>query len=155
MRIEDLFWIGFVGGGLSLLFAFLQLGRLLPLPVMGEPAQGLAAALRKGTNAYLKWQLLLSVVGLALVCGLLAALAYLGLWNWLAPLALLSGGLCGLLVGIAGAKLTAAAGPRAAQAASERLDRGVDATLTAGAVVSFLAVGLGLIHLTGWFFLFK
>lgn len=91
MRIEDLFWIGFVGGGLSLLFAFLQLGRLLPLPVVGEPAQGLAVALSKGTNAYLKWQLLLSAGGLMLVAGLLAALAYCGLWSWLAPLALLSG----------------------------------------------------------------
>ena len=155
MRIEDLFWIGFVGGGLSLLFAFLQLGRLLPLPVVGEPAQGLAAALSKGTNAYLKWQLLLSAGGLMLVAGLLAALAYCGLWSWLAPLALLSGGLCGLLVGAAGAKLTSTAGPRAAQAAGERLDRGVDAALTAGTVVSFLTVGLGLLHLTGWFFLLK
>lgn len=144
-----------MGGGLALLFAFIQLGRLLPLPTGRQPAQGLAEALNKGTNAYLKWQLLLSLGGLALVFGALEGLACLQLLNWLAPLALLSGGACGLLVGIAGAKLTAAAGPRAADSAAERLDRGVDAALCAGSVSGFLAVGLGLIHLTGWFYLLK
>lgn len=155
LRIEDLFWIGFVGGGISLLFAFIQLGRLLPLPVGDEPAQGLAAALRKGTNAYLKWQFLLSLLGLALVFGLLEGLAYFHHLGQLVPPALLSGGICALLTGVSGAKLTAAAGPRAAEAAGKRLDRGVDAALSAGSVASFLAIGLSLIHLTGWFFLLK
>ena len=155
LQIENLFWIGFIGGGLSLLFAFIQLGRLIPLSEGGEPAQGLTAALRKGTNAYLKWQLILSCGGLALVFGLQAALVYLRRLGRLTPLALLSGGLCALLVGMAGAFVTAAAGPRAAQAAGERLDRGVDVAFSAGAVVSFFSMGLGLVHLTGWFFFLK
>lgn len=144
-----------MGGGLALLFALVQLGRVLPLPEGGSPAQGLATALRKGTNAYLKWQLLLSLGALVLVSGLLEVLALLQLWDWLSPLALLSGGLCGLLVGVAGARLTALAGPRAAQAAEQRLDRGVNAAFNAGSVVSFLAVGLVLLHLTLWFFLLR
>ena len=144
-----------MGGGLSLLFSFLQLGRLLPLSQGDEPSQGLSEALRKGTNAYLKWQVLLSGAGLLLVFGLMEALVYLRRLGQTTPLSLLSGGLCGLLVGIAGAKATAAAGPRSASAAGERLDRGVDAALSAGATVGFLAVGLGLVHLTGWFFLLK
>lgn len=155
MRIEDLFWIGFVGGGLALLFAFIQLGRLLPLPTGVGASQDLAVALGKGTNAYLKWQLILSLGALVLVFGLSEGLVYLSYLNWTAPLALLSGGGCGLLVGVAGAKLSAAAGLRCADAAAERLDRGVDAALCAGSAVSFFAVGLGLVHLTGWTYLLK
>lgn len=155
MRIENLFWIGFVGGGLALLFAFLQLGRLLPLPVGGQSAQDLTTALRKGTHAYLKWQLPLSLGGLLLVFGILEALAYGGFWDFFSPPALLSGGLCALLTGAVSAGLTAAAGPRAADAAGDRLDRGVDASLSAGTVSGFLAVGLVLLHLTVWFFLLR
>ena len=144
-----------MGGALALLFAFLQLGRLLPLPVGGQSAQGLTAALRKGTRAYLKWQLPLSLGGLALVFGLLEALAYAGYWDLFSPPAFLSGGLCALLTGAVAAALTAVAGPRAADAAGDRLDRGVDAALSAGAVTGFLAVGLVLLHLTVWFFLLR
>lgn len=155
MRIENLFWIGFAGGGLSLLFSLIQLKRLLSLPQGDSPAQGLAMALRKGTQAYLKWQLLLSGGALVLVFILMEALVYARLLDRLSPLALLSGGLCGLLVGAAGAMLTNLAGPRCAQAAGERLDRGVDAALSAGTATGFLAVGLGLFHLTAWFFILK
>ena len=76
LLIEHLFWIGFAGGALAFLFALVQLGRVLPLPEGGSPAQGLAAALRKGTNAYLKWQLLLSGGFLLLVLGLFTGLYY-------------------------------------------------------------------------------
>lgn len=155
MQIENLFFVGFVGGALALLFALIRLGRLRRLPVGDEPAQGLAEALRKGTGAYLKWQLLFSGLGLVLAAGCLAALAYLGLLDWLCPVALLSGGLCATLTGVVGARVTAAGGPRCAQAAGERLDRGVRAALSAGAVMSFLSVGLGLVHVTGWFVLLK
>lgn len=155
LQIENLFFIGFAGGALALLFALIRLGRLRRLSVGDEPARDLAEALRKGTHAYLKWQLLFSGIGLVLVFGCLADLAYLELLDWLCPAALLSGGLCGLLSGVVGAKVTAAGGPRCAQAAGVRLDRGVDAALSAGAVISFLAVGLGLVHVTLWFFLLK
>lgn len=153
--MEYLFGVGFAGGGLSLLFALIRLLRLRRLPAGESPAQGLASALGKGTKACLKWQLLLSLGGLILVFGALEALALLQLWDALSPLALLSGGLCGLVTGVAGARLTAAAGARAAQAAGRRLDRGVNAALQAGSAVSFLAVGLVLLHLTLWFFLLR
>lgn len=155
LGIENLFWIGFVGGALALLFALIQLGRVLPLPLGESPAQGLSAALRKGTNAYLKWQLLLSGGLLVLALALLAGLYLLELLELTALCAFLSGSLCSLLVGASAAKLTAAAGPRAANAAGERLDRGLNAALCAGSAVSFLAVGLGLLHVTGWFFLLR
>ncbi len=155
MLIEHLFWIGFAGGALAFLFALVQLGRVLPLPEGGSPAQGLAAALRKGTNAYLKWQLLLSGGFLLLVLGLFTGLYYGRVLEPLTIAAFLSGSLCSLFVGVAGAKLTAVAGPRAADAAGDRLDKGFNAALCAGSAVSFLAVGLALLHVTGWSFFLK
>ena len=155
LSIEHLFWVGFVGAALAFLFALIQLGRVLPLPEGGSPAQGLATALRKGTNAYLKWQLLLSTGFLLLCLGLLTGLYYVGVMELPTIGAFLSGSLCSLVVGVVSAKLTAAAGPRAADAAGERLDRGVSAALCVGSAVSFLTVSLVLVHLTGWFFFLK
>lgn len=155
MLIENWFWIGFAGGGLSLLLALIQLLRLLPLSKGEAPARGLADALGRGTNVYLKWQLLLSVGFLLLTLLLFIPLYYGYALEPLTIGAFLSGSLCSLLVGIAGAKVTAAAGPRAADAAGRRLDKGVNAALRAGSAVSFLAVGLALLHVTGWFFLLR
>lgn len=153
MLIENWFWIGFVGGGLSLLFGLI---RLLPLlrPSKGDsPAQGLSAALRKGTGLYLKRQLLLSAGFLLLVLALLLSLYYGYALESLAIGSFLSGSLCSLGVGLIAARVTAVTGPRAADAAGSRLDKGVGAALRAGSAVSFLAVGLALLHVTGWFFL--
>ncbi len=155
LHIENLFWIGFGGGALCLLFALLQLRRILSLSEGGTLSHGFSDALRKGTWTYLKWQLLLSGVSAALVFVFLVCLVYLHLVNRMSPLAFLSGSLCGILVGSCGAFLTAAAGPRAAQAAGERLDRGVDAAFRAGSVIGFLSVGLAQVHLTGWIYILR
>lgn len=155
MRIENLFWIGLVGGGCCLLFALFQWRQVLSLSDGNSSAQGLSEALRKGMLVYLKRQLLLSGAALALVFAFLAVLASLGLLEWTSPLALLLGGFCGLLVGSCGALLTAAGGTRAAQAAGDRLDGGVDAAFRTGAVTGFLAVGLVLLHLAGWIYLLR
>ena len=155
LHIENLFWIGFVGGALCLLFALIQWRRILSLSEGGTLALGLSGALHKGTRTYLKWQLLLSGIAIALCFAFLAVLVYLRLLNRMSSLAFLSGSLCGLLVGSCGALLTAVTGPRAAQAAGERLDRGVDAAFRAGAVIGFLSVGLALTHLTGWIYILR
>lgn len=150
-----MFWIGFVGGALALLFALIQLGRLRPLSLGGPPAQGLAQALSKGTNAYLKRQLSLSGAVFLAVFGLLLGLSFLGLLDRMAAFAFLSGGGCGLLAGVVGAKVTATAGPRAAEEAAGRLDRGMNAALRASCILSFTAVGLGLCHVTAWIFILR
>lgn len=155
MRIENLFWIGFVGGCACLLFALFQWRRVLSLPDGNSSTQGFSDALRKGIRIYLKRQLLLSGAVLALVVVFLALLVYAGLLPWTSPPALLSGGLCGLLVGCCDAALTAVGGPRSAQAAGDRLDRGVAAAFRTGAVTGFLSVGLALVHLTGWVYILR
>ena len=52
--MENFFWIGLVGAGLALLFAFIQSRKVLSYSEGNETMQNIAASIRKGAGAYLK-----------------------------------------------------------------------------------------------------
>ena len=52
--MEDLFWIGFVGAAIALLFAWLQRSRVMSFSEGNEKMRKIAASIREGANAYLK-----------------------------------------------------------------------------------------------------
>ena len=54
--MEDLFWIGFVGAAIALLFAWLQRSRVMSFSEGNEKMRKIAASIREGANAYLKHQ---------------------------------------------------------------------------------------------------
>ena len=54
--MENLFWIGFIGAILALVFAFIQRNKVMAYSEGTEKMQKIAASIREGANAYLKHQ---------------------------------------------------------------------------------------------------
>ena len=51
--MENLFWIGFAGAAVALLFALMQRNRVMAFSEGNEKMRKIAASIRAGANAYL------------------------------------------------------------------------------------------------------
>ena len=71
------------------------------------------------------------------------------------PFAFLTGGFFSALSGFIGMKIATAANARTANACQEGLNRGLRVAFSAGSVMGFTVVGLGLLDITIWFLLLK
>ena len=69
------------------------------------------------------------------------------------PFAFLTGGVWSMLAGFIGMKIATHANARTTQAASESLNRGLRVAFSAGSVMGFTVVALGLLDITLWFFI--
>ena len=54
--LENLFWLGLVGAGVALVFAWVQCQKVMKFSEGTELMQKLAASIRSGANAYLRRQ---------------------------------------------------------------------------------------------------
>ncbi len=153
--MENLFWIGFLGSLLALGFAILQSRKVLRFSEGNPTMVKIAAAIRKGANAYLKRQYKSVAVFFGIMAVILAVLAILKLVSVFVPFAFLTGGIYSCLAGFIGMKIATAANARTAQAASESLNKGLKVAFSSGAVMGFTVVGLGILDITTWFHLLK
>ena len=74
--MENFFWIGIVGALVALLFAYSQAKKVKQYSEGTPTMQKIAAAIRKGANAYLKRQYKTVGVIFAIIAVVLAVLAY-------------------------------------------------------------------------------
>ena len=156
--MSHLFWIGFIGAAFAGLFAFAQAKNVMRHPEGSEEMQKIAAAIREGANAYLKQQYAAVLKVFAVVFVLLLAMAFGSGGKMLSPFtpfAFVSGGLFSLLAGLIGMKIATGSNARTAQAASESLNKGLRVAFSAGSVMGFTVVGLGILDITLWFFLLR
>ena len=126
----NLFWIGFLGTAIAIGFALLQAKKVLSQSEGNERMQKIAASIRAGANAYLRQQYKTVLVVFAVVFLLLLAMAFGSGGKMLSvftPFAFLSGGLFSMLAGFIGMKIATASNARTAQAASESLNKGLNA----------------------------
>lgn len=153
--LDTLFWIGFVGSLIALGFAFLQSRKVLSYSEGNPTMQKIAAAIRKGANAYLRRQYKSLLVFFVIMALILGVLAVLGMVSRYVPFAFISGGFYSCLAGFIGMKIATAANARTANAASESLNKGLRVAFSSGAVMGFTVVGLGILDVTVWFHLLK
>ena len=153
--MENLFWIGFVGSLVALLFALYQSRKVLKFSEGTPVMQKIAAAIRRGANAYLKRQYRSVAIFFLIMAVILGILALLGMVNKFVPFAFITGGLYSSLAGFVGMKIATSANARTAQAASESLNRGLRVAFSSGAVMGFTVVGLGLFDISVWFTILK
>lgn len=146
-----LWWLGPVGAILALGYAWYFYTQVMKesegTPKMIEIAQ----AVREGAMAYLSRQY--RVVG-AVFVGLFVVfiiMAFLELQNPIVPVAFLTGGFFSGLCGFFGMKTATNASARAAHAASNSLNSGLQVALRAGAVMGLVVVGFALLDITIWF----
>ena len=159
--MENLFWIGVVGALIALLFAWSQARRVKQYSE-GTPAmEKIAAAIRRGANAYLRRQYKTVAVIFAVIAAILALLAYLplvdgeGLVNKFVPFAFVTGGFYSCMAGFVGMRIATSANARTANAASESLNRGLRVAISSGSVMGFTVVGLGILDVSVWFLILK
>ena len=154
--MEKLFWIGFIGAVLAGVYALLQTKKVLSFSEGTDLMKKIAGSIREGANAYLRrqYKTVLPVFGVVFVILTVLAFASKGsLLSEFTPFAFLTGGIWSLLAGLIGMKIATNANARTAQASSEGLNRGLRVAFSAGSVMGFTVVALGILDITIWYFL--
>lgn len=152
--MDNLFWIGFVGAALALIFAYLQKCKVMKCSEGDEKMVKIASSIRAGANAYLKQQYSTVAKVFAVVFVILLIIAFASKGNMLSrvtPFAFLTGGIWSMLAGLIGMKIATAANARTANAAHESLNHGLNVAFSSGTVMGFTVVGLGILDITLWF----
>ena len=112
----------------------------------------IAAAVRKGANAYLKQQYKVVAIFFAVIWCFLMWLAWgVGVQNKIVPWAFLTGGFFSGLAGWFGMKTATWASSRTAAGAQKSLNEGLQVAFRSGAVMGLTVVGLGLLDVVLWF----
>ena len=156
--MENLFWLGFVGFALAILFACAQAKKVLRYSEGTAKMQKIAASIRAGANAYLKQQYttVAKVFVIVFIVLLIMAFATGGkMLSEFTPFAFLTGGVWSMLSGLIGMKIATNANARTAQAASESLNKGLRVAFSSGSVMGFTVVGLGMLDISIWFHLLR
>ena len=156
--LDNLFWIGFVGAAIALIFALMQRNKVMKFSEGDEKMVKLAAAIREGANAYLKAQYTTVAKVFAIVFVILLIIAFAShgeMLSQITPFAFLTGGIWSMLAGFIGMKIATNSNARTANAAHESLNRGLNVAFSSGSVMGFTVVGLGMLDITLWFFILR
>ena len=145
----------FVGSIIALLFAFITGKRVLSFDEGTPLMSKISRSIREGANAYLKRQY--TVVGVFFVCMIvvLCIMAACKLLTWFVPFAFLTGGFFSGLSGFVGMRIATKANCRTANACQNGLNKGLRVAFSAGSVMGFTVVGLGLLDISVWFMLLR
>ncbi len=144
-----------LGAIIALLFAVIVACRVLKFPEGNDLMKKISQSIRQGANAFLKRQYKIVLIFFGVMFLVLGVMAILGLLTPYVPFAFLSGGFFSALSGFIGMKIATAANARTANACQEGLNRGLRVAFSAGSVMGFTVVGLGLLDISIWFALLK
>ncbi|MEF9955014.1 MAG: sodium-translocating pyrophosphatase [Clostridium sp.] len=145
-----MFFVG-LGSVAALLFAAAMFVKVKKQPEGSAEMIKISAAVGKGANAYLKRQYTGVAIFFAVAFCILLAMAFGGFLSFFTPFAFLSGGFFSGLSGFIGMRTATMANCRTAEGASHSLNRGLKVAFSAGSVMGFTVVGLGLLDLTIWY----
>ena len=144
-----------LGSICALLFAVFMAKRALSFSEGTDQMKKIASFIRQGANAYLRRQYSVVLVFFACMFVILCLMAALHFLTWFVPFAFISGGFFSGLSGFVGMKIATASNSRTANACRESLNSGLKVAFSAGTVMGFTVVGLGLLDISGWYLLLK
>ncbi len=146
-------WLVTIGSAIFALFTAYRFFSWMVNQSEGDAKmKAIAGHVREGARAYLDRQFKVVVLFFAVVCALLAFMAF-GLKtqsHWV-PFAFLTGGFFSALAGWFGMRTATLASARTAHAAKESLNSGLQVAFRSGAVMGLVVVGLGLLDICLWF----
>ncbi len=145
----------FLGSIVALMFALITAKKVLKFEEGTPLMQKISASIREGANAYLKRQYTIVAIFFACMFVILCAMATFGLLTWFVPFAFITGGFFSGLSGFIGMRIATKANCRTANACRTGLNRGLRVAFSAGSVMGFTVVGLGLLDISIWFTLLK
>ena len=142
-----------IGSIAALIYAACMFVRVKGQPEGSAGMIKISAAVRKGAGAYLRRQYLGVGIFFAVVFIILLCMAFGGFLSYFTPFAFLTGGFFSGLSGFIGMRTATMANCRTAEGASRSLNKGLKVAFSAGSVMGFTVVGLGLLDLTIWYFI--
>ncbi len=145
----------FAGAVLALLFALFTARTVIRFPEGSDLMKKISSSIRKGADAYLKRQYRIVLVFFGVMFVILGIMAVAGFLTPYVPFAFITGGFFSALSGFIGMKIATLANARTANACQQGLNRGLRVAFSAGSVMGFTVVGLGLLDISVWFFLLK
>lgn len=162
----DLWFLLPVGALAALAFAAYNAYKVKKCDCGNEMVKNLSDSIKAGANAYLKRQYKTVLIFFGIVFAVLFVLSQIkpdggeqALISKFTPFAFLTGGFFSGLSGFLGMKIATSANCRTATAASQSLNKGLRVAFSAGSVMGFVVVGLGLFDVSMWYlvlrFLFK
>ena len=144
-----------MGAVFALLFAAFTANRVLKFSEGTDTMKKISKAVRAGANAYLKRQYTVVAVFFAVLFVVLCVMAAFGMLTWFVPFAFITGGVFSGLSGFIGMKIATLSNARTANACRSGLNKGLRVAFSAGSVMGFTVVGLGLLDISIWFMLLK
>ena len=145
----------FLSSALALLFAVFTAKKVLGFSEGTEKMKKISQSVHAGANAYLKRQYSVVAAFFTIMLVVLVVMAAFGMLTWYVPFAFISGGFFSGLSGFIGMKIATASNARTANACREGLNKGLRIAFSAGSVMGFTVVGLGLLDISIWFTLLK
>lgn len=154
--IPKLWWIAPIGALFALLYARKFYKEVMQAPEGNEKMISIAGHVREGAYAYLKQQY--KVVSIFFVGAFLVLLLIsfgLHAQSKVVPFAFLTSGFLSGLAGFLGMKTATSASSRTAEGARKSLNQGLQVAFRSGAVMGLIVVGMGLLDISLWFFVFR
>lgn len=141
-----------IGSLIALIFAGAMFARVRKESPGTPEMEHISQAVSRGASAYLRRQYKGVGIFFLVIFLILLGMAVAGLLSYFTPFAFLTGGFFSGLSGFIGMKTATMANARTANAASRSLNRGLRVAFSAGSVMGFTVVGLGLLDLSVWYF---
>ena len=138
----------FAGSLLALLFALLMARKVIKFPEGTDLMKKISNSIRQGANAYLSRQYRIVIIFFAIMFVILGVMAFAKLLTPYVPFAFITGGFFSALSGFIGMKIATLSNARTANACQEGLNRGLRVAFSAGSVMGFTVVGLGLLDIS-------
>ncbi len=153
--LDNLWIVSLTASIIALIFVGIQAKKVLGFDEGTDEMKRISRAIRSGANAFLKRQYKTVGIFFAVMAVVIGVMAALGMLTWYVPFAFLTGGFFSGLSGFIGMKIATASNNRTAAAAREGLNRGLRVAFSAGSVMGFTVVGLGLLDISIWYCLLK
>ncbi len=148
----DLLLLAPVSSIVALMFAAYLAFSILKQDEGNEKMKEIAQAVKVGSRAYLKRQYVGVSIFFIVVFFILLALAFNKYLVIFVPFAFLTGGFFSALSGFIGMSIATQSSNRTAAAAMKSLNSGLRVAFSSGAVMGLTVVGLGLLHLSIWYY---
>lgn len=140
-----------IGSVAALLFAYTRAKKVLRFPAGSDTMKKISASIHEGAMAYLKRQYRILVIFFVGMFCILLIMAAAGLLTWFVPFAFITGGFFSGLSGFVGMQIATRANARTAAACQKGLNKGLNVAFSAGSVMGFTVVGLGLLDISIWY----
>lgn len=139
----------------ALAFAALMGKRALSVDEGTDQMKKIASFIRAGAKAYLHRQYTVVIVFFSCMFVVLCIMAALGFLTWFVPFAFVTGGFFSGLSGYVGMRIATSSNARTANACRTGLNAGLRIAFSAGTVMGFTVVGLGLLDISAWYLILR